>query len=253
MDYEEKTEAELVEASENDKLEDVILQPKKTKVRSLIFGLVILIVIVAIAIVLIVWNAFGGVKEIAVASVNDYTITQSMFDEFYLQQEAVFKSQGLDVNNPEQVSQAKQQALDTLINQSLLMQAAAEEGVLVTAEQVQGEYDSVYNQFDTDADFQAALVENNLTSEQFRNNILTQLTIQQYLAPHVNQDVTVNDEEVQELYDQYKQQGSNIPSLEEARAQLEGQIQQQKIDSQVSAIIDNLKQSAEIEISEDLF
>lgn len=252
MNYEKEIESEVSEEPKNDTSEEAVLKPKKTKNKLRGFGLAILTIVAVIIIGVIAWNMFGKVTEVEVASVNNQKITQSIFDEFYLQQVVAFQSQGLDVNNPEQVSQAKQQALDNLINQVLFMQAAAKENVVITDQQVQSEYDRTFGQFETATEFQAALTENNLTSEQFRNNILTQLTIQQYLEPHIDQNVTVNDEEVQELYDQYKQQGSNIPALEEAKAQLVEQIRQQKINLQISTIIDSLKESAEIVRSEDL-
>ena len=172
MNYEKEIESAVNDEPKNDTIVEGILKPKKAKSKFKLFSLVILIVAVII-IAVMAWNMFGKVNEVAVAYVNDQKITQSIFDEFYLQQQPIFQSQGLDINNPEQVSQAKQQALDNLINQVLFMQASAKENVVVTDEQVQSEYDRIYSQFETAAEFEAALMENSLTSEQFRNNILT--------------------------------------------------------------------------------
>jgi len=248
MDNEGKKESEI-EAIEaiNDSIDEVLGNKKKTSLKPIFTGLIVLLIIVVIGVGLFAWNMFGT-KEVAVATVNKESITQSAFDTFYTQQEASFQSQGLDVNDPEQLKTAQKQALDNLVNQTLLLQAAAGDGVVITDEDVASEYDKTVSQFDTDEAYQTALVENNLTDDILKKNIRTQLTIQGYLSSRVDQNVTASDEEIKTLYDQYVAQGSNIPALEEVTTQLGDQVKQQKVDSQISGIIDTLRQAADIQL-----
>ncbi len=248
MDNEVKKESEINEKEViNDSIEEVLGKKKKTSAKPIFIGLIIILIIIIIGIVLIAGNMFG-VKEVSVASVNNESISQTALDNFYTQQEASYQAQGLDVTDPEQMKAAKQQALDNLVNQTLLLQAAADDGIAITDEEVQGEYDRTVSQFESDEALQAALIENNLTIELLKTNILTQLTIQGYLASRIDENVTVTDEEIQTLYDQYVANGSNIPALEEVSTQLGDQVKQQKLDAQVGAIIEELKSVAEIEL-----
>ncbi|MBL7022138.1 SurA N-terminal domain-containing protein [Patescibacteria group bacterium] len=248
MDNEVKNGSEIKETEViNDSVEEVLGKKKKTSIKPIFTGLIVILIVVIIGIVSIASNMFG-VKEVSVASVNSESITQLALDSFYTQQEAAYQAQGLDINDPEQLKAAKQQALDNLINQTLLLQAATADGIIITDEDVQSEYDRTVSQFESDEALQTALIENNLTIELLKNNILTQLTIQGYLATRVDENVTVTEEEIQALYDQYVAGGSNIPALEEVKTQLGDQIKQQKLDSQVGAIIEALKDTAEIEL-----
>ncbi|MFW0862485.1 MAG: SurA N-terminal domain-containing protein [Candidatus Komeilibacteria bacterium] len=248
MDNDGKKESKVDEIEViNDSIDEVLGKKKKSKAKPIFIGLIVLLIIVVIGIAVVSWNMFGS-NEVSVASVNNESITQTDFDAFYAQQIPGFQSQGLDVNNPEQLAAAKQQALETLVNQRLLLQAAAEAGIEVAAEEVQSEYDRTVSQFESPEAFQTALSENNLTEELFRDRINIEMTIQNYLATMVDENVTASDEEIQALYDQYVAQGSNIPVMEEVTTQLADQVKQQKLDTQVGAIIDELKDIAEIEL-----
>jgi parvulin-like peptidyl-prolyl isomerase len=248
MNNEDKKELTADESPKTNDSIDVVSSKKKKSTTKLIFASLIgLLIIVVIGVALIAWNMFGD-KDISVASVNNESITQTALDNFILQQEAGYQSQGLDISDPEQLKEAKKQALETLVNQALLLQAATDDGVIITDEEINNGYDSTVAQFESDEALQTALVESNLTIELLKENILTQLTIQKYLEPRVDENVTISEEEIQNLYDQYVADGSNIPALEEVTTQLSDQIKQQKMDSQVGDIIGILRETAEIEL-----
>ena len=251
MDKEDKKESIIEEVSEikdsNELVDEVLGEKKKSKVKLIISTLIALVLVVAIGIAMISWNMFGS-KEVSVAMVNSASITQTDFDTFFTQQEGSFESQGVDISDPEQLKAARQQVLETLVNQKLLLQGANDAGVIMTDEDVQSEYDKTVSQFESAEALQAALGESNLTEILLRERIRIELIIQSYLSTRIDQNVTVSDEEIQALYDQYVAQGSNIPAFEEVSTQLADQIKQQKFDSQVSDILGVLRESADIEM-----
>lgn len=250
MDNIEKNESMPEESSDTKDIDtavdEVLGKTKKSKLKWALLGIIAVIVVAALGIIVIVSNVMKN-QEVSVALVNDESISQTDFDSFYVQQEPAYQSQGIDTTDPEQLKQAKVRALDALINQTLLLQAAAAADISISDEQVQSEYDKTVAQFDTDEALQSALVESNLTVDSLMSNIKTQLIIQQYLQTQVDDNVTASDEEIQALYDQYVAQGSNIPALTEVTTQLADQIKQQKMNDQVGIIIDDLRQSATIQ------
>lgn len=129
------------------------------------------------------------------------------------------------------LSETRQQelVLSNVINQELLRQAAVNAGASVSDSEVDGRLQSQIEQIGGESEFETRLSENDLTRQEVRENLRQQMLIQAY----VEQTATTTDQQVQQLYNQYRSQLSqtatssqNIPSLEQLRPQLEASIQQ---------------------------
>jgi hypothetical protein len=129
------------------------------------------------------------------------------------------------------LSETRQQelVLSNIINQELLRQAAVNAGASVSESEVDSRLQSQIEQIGGESEFETRLSQNDLTRQEVRENLRQQMLIEAY----VEQTATTTDEQVQQLYNQYRSQLSqaatssqNIPSLEQLRPQLEASIQQ---------------------------
>ncbi len=149
----------------------------------------------------------------------------------------------------EQKVQARQIALQQLINEMLILKAAQSSGITVSTDEVQGELDKIIGNFPDEQSFNQALSKNNLTVDNLKNDITRRLIIQKYIDANTNgSSIEVTDDEVGQLYDQYAANQDNMPDIEEIRKQLEQQIYQQKLNKQVDALIKKLQDAADITI-----
>lgn len=157
------------------------------------------------------------------------------------------QAQGTQIT-PDLVVAARQQALQQLINETLILQAAQDSNIAASDEAVQAQYDTFASSFPSPEQFQQALSDNNATEQEIKADITRQLTIQQYIDENTDSEsIVVTDEEVKNLYDQYSEQGE-IPAIDEVRGQLEQQLRQQKLNAQIDQLIQKLADAANIEI-----
>ncbi|BBH20926.1 hypothetical protein Back11_22710 [Paenibacillus baekrokdamisoli] len=140
-------------------------------------GLAILLVIVLVA------PPFGGAssKNDTVATVNGVAITKDkLFDSMS--------------------ELGGKQTLDNLIQDELIMQAADKDGIKVTDADVEKEITSIKGRFPTEADFNAALQQANMTLDDLKKQTPMQLRIRKILEPKV----TVTDKEIKDYFDKNK-------------------------------------------------
>lgn len=164
-----------------------------------------------------------------VATVGGQEIDSQQFNE---QLSALRESTSSRAQEFQSLSETRQQELilSGLINQELLRQAAVNAGVSVSDSEVDSRLQSQIEQIGGESEFESRLSQNDLTREEVRENLRQQMLINAY----VEQTATTTDQQVQQLYNQYRSQLSqgatssqNIPSLEQLRPRLEASIQQQ--------------------------
>lgn len=150
---------------------------------------------------------------------------------------------------PEQDQQIEDQAIEALINEQLILQAAENEGIEVTEKEIADAYDGIKKNFETEEEFNTEIENQGLTEEILKANIEQQLLTQKYLTSKIDtQDISVTEEEVTQTYNQIASQQENTPALnDEIREQLRNQLLAQKQNQKVSEHINQLKENANIE------
>ena len=191
----------------------------------------------------------AGSTEDVVAIVNDQDITKAEFDASYEQYKLTYAQQGMNIDDMEedQVKQIEQKVVDQLVNSRLLLQAAEKNNIEAAEEEVQQSLEQIKGQFDKEEEFTAALEANKLTLAQLEKQITDELKVNQYISENIT-EVTVEEEEIKAMYDQYKEQSEKIPSYEEVKAQLEQEIAQQKNQVEVGKLVEKLRNESEIEV-----
>lgn len=154
-------------------------RPKQSRGTGWIVGS-ILVAAAAIIIVLLAAKPFGGGSEVA-ASVNGVDITKEQ-----LLQELLEQDQG--------------GTLDRLIEEELVRQDAESQGVEVTDEDVNDEYNFIKGTFSSDVEFDYLMQYSGLTEASFKEQIKDQLLITKTLE----KEIEITDDEIQTKFDEYK-------------------------------------------------
>jgi peptidyl-prolyl cis-trans isomerase SurA len=190
-------------------------------------------------------NAEGG----PVAIVNGLKIAR---DEFNSSVELITQTallQGANVTDPTVQTAINEQALDILVNNTLLIEAAREEGITVSQEKIDSEYQGLITEHGGEEELAARMEEVGLTEKKLRSNIEEKFLVDAYIEAVTDvENVTVSEDEVKELYDSANTGETALPPLEEIRPQVEEQIRGQKRQTIVNELILKLRNEATIEV-----
>jgi parvulin-like peptidyl-prolyl isomerase len=146
----------------------------------------------------------GGATDVA-ATVNGKNVMLSEVDRLINQQ---FQGQQAKLS-PLELAQARLQVLETLIQKEVLFQRAEKDGLLPKDDEINQFLTELKQQSGmTEEEFQKRLKEQGQTVEMLRDEARKQKAIQK-LQDQVNAKVTVRDEEVQDYYNNNKQQFIN--------------------------------------------
>lgn len=216
-------------------------------------------VVVVAAGALALWNPGGVLGELferqkpskVIALVNDIEITERELKARLTQLRADATQQGRSMPPFESLStEVKQQVVDLLINEALVMRAARELEVVASDEQVDNQLAQIRGRFDSEDAYQQELADNGFTPETFREHVTRQLTGQLLVASQVAPErLQPTEAEIQELYEEITAESDNPPPIERFRAQLESQIQQRKTTNILGPLIGQLREQASIVIN----
>jgi len=183
---------------------------------------------VAVAALLIIGlGAFAAYEEWfkpvpAVATVNGVSISRKDYDA------AVAKGDG-------------KQILDGLVSKVLVEQAARQNHVTVTDDEINAKLQQTKSQFASDAEYQQELQSQNLTEADLRSDIRLELLLEKLSASKPQ----VSEQDIQNYYDQNKEQFQG-KSLDDVRSQIQQTLTQQQQDNAAQAYLDQLRSKAKI-------
>ncbi len=185
-----------------------------------------------------------------VATVNGQAITRGQLTsaEQQIAAQAGVSMSSLDAST---TAQLQSQALDSLIGQELLKQAATQGGYTASSTQVDQQLQAVKTQFGSDSAYQQALQQQGVTEDQLKAQIAQSLTIQNYLEATLHlSKVTASDTEIQTLYDQLKSQntGTTTPPLSQVKDQVQQLVVSQKQQQQVNQLVSQLRAQANVQV-----
>jgi len=192
----------------------------------------------------------NGMPEISdtVARVNGEDIIRTELENSEAQ---IAAQQGIDLASLDTAGreQLQAQALDGLIANTLIQQAAANSGIIATEADIDAQIELIKGQFPDDAQFQEALSGQGLSEADLREQVKGEVAIQAYLEQTLDlAAITVTDEEVNALYEQESAVTEDVPPLEDVRGQIESFVIQQKQQELFAAHIQELRSNADIEI-----
>ncbi len=211
-------------------------------------------VVVGIVIVAAVWYALtghvSGGGNATVAIVNGTPITRSQLTT----SEAQFAAQqGLSATSTAAQAEFQTTALNLLIGQTLIKQAAQKAGVTASSTEVDAELQAEKAQFSSQSDYEKALASQAVTEADLRAQISDNLVINTYLGQELNlSTATATAADIQTAYNlvasEHTAGASALPPLAQVRAQVAQMVVQQKQESIVDAYVAQLRAAANVQI-----
>ncbi|WP_194287469.1 SurA N-terminal domain-containing protein [Gracilibacillus oryzae] len=177
-----------------------------------------------------------------VAEVNGEEIIGKEYNRLYPQVVNFLSQYGQDTSDTEAV---KEQVLNELVTQRLIIQEAEEQGIQVTDEEVTSEIESLKEQYGED--YATALEASGFTEESFQQQLAKDMIRTKYIETQLDTEVT--DEEVQAYYDDLVANSEQeIGELSEVEEQIKQALSQQKQQEQLQPKIEELRNAANIEL-----
>lgn len=159
---------------------------------------------------------------------------------------------GTVLDNPS--STELNRALRLLIDQRLILQEAEKLPTIVPAQkEISDARDELSRNFASLPEFQQRLLRVGLTSEKLDEIIEQRLKMEKYLDFRFRNFVVISQKEIADYYNQIyvprlkaRFPGRIVPSLEQARAEIERTLTEAKIESDTDAFLDTIRERAEI-------
>lgn len=167
-------------------------------------------------------------KEDLVATVNGEGISKEKYEKELEATKASYEQQGMpaDQMDSKMKAELEKSVLDQMVNAELLLQTAEKDGISVDQKEMDTELENIKSNFENDKQFEEALKKNKLTESDLKDQMKKQMMVTKYLDSKIGK-VEVTEQEVQALYDQYKQQTESQKQKPEELAKIKPQLEQQ--------------------------
>lgn len=186
-------------------------------------------------------------KDKTVAVVNDEKIKGKQYNSVLKRIQMMSQLSKGKKNKKALTKQAKQQALDTLIGQTLILQDAKKKGYKPSQEKVSSQIEQIKKKYGGEKKLKQKLKKQNLTIDELKTNVAEQLQWSKYMKNEV-EPVKVSEKEIKSAYEQYSKQAKKPKKLKELKPMIKKRLEQQKKQQKIAKIIGQLKQKSNIEI-----
>ena len=216
-----------------------------------IIGAVVVVVVLIGSALFLTDSLPGDIDENGpVAIVDGVIITQAELDRQLPQlRNAIITHYGDGLTEEE----IEEKALDGIINQTLLLNAARQSGLIVSNEAVQEYIDDLSTQLGGEEVLLEQLEMLGVTYETFENTVQQELLKEEYVVSVVGVDVIdPTPEEVEEQYNELADltaEGQELPTLESVYDALEQSIKNERFQIAQQDILSELKEDADIDIN----
>ena len=185
-----------------------------------------------------------------IATVNGTEISRSQLDAQLTQLTHNPNIQTPEKSNVEEYAKFEKMVAEQLVSDALIFAAATEKGYTVSDEDLQKEFDAIAAKFPDTKTFEEQLKAMNLTKESLKETIVRQRTIDQYYKEiFEGKDIHATDEEAQQLYDTHVKGQEGAPEFEKIKDQIKNELGQQKMQQHLGAVIQKLREGADIQIT----
>ena len=182
-----------------------------------------------------------------VAVVNDEELKGEQYNAALTSIQSQMQQMGQDPTSKDSAEQVKGQALDMVVNQTLLLQKAKEAEISASKTEIDEDYSSFIEQFGDEKKMEEALkMDAKMIKDLIGKNIVSEKYVDK-VAPVEE----VTEKEIKEYYDEAaaasKESGQELPPLEEVSDEIKEMIKQEQQQKLLAAHVEELKADAEIE------
>lgn len=186
-----------------------------------------------------------------VAVVNGEKLKGEQYNAALTSIQSQMEQMGQDPSSKEVAEQIKEQALDILVNQTLLLQQAKDEKIEASEAEIDEEYEAFAKQFGDEKAMKEMLKSQKVDVKTVKEQLAESIVFKKY-QDQVAPVEKVSDEEIKTYYDQVaaqaKDSGQDLPPLQEASEEIKGIIEQQGQQEKLTAHVEKLKKDAKIEL-----
>lgn len=140
-----------------------------------------------------------------VARVNGVDISQVELQRKFNLIKERYASMGVPLDDSK-LNEFKDNILKSLIEQEVLFQESAAQGIKIDPEEIKAELDTFKKQFETEAAFQKQIADMNYTEDAILAQIKQSKTIQKFIEEKVMPTITVSDEEARTYFDSHPEE-----------------------------------------------
>jgi hypothetical protein len=194
-------------------------------------------------------------KSKIVAVVNNEELTGVEYNAALTSFQGQMQQTGQDPTSKEVAEQVKGQALDALVNHTLILQKAKEAAITASEAEINERYATFEEQFGGEKAMKKALEAESMDVKTVKEQIAESLLVEKYQEKVVPADeVKVTDKEIQVYYDQAAAQSKEagqeqeLPPLKEASEEIKGILKQQQQQEILATHVEELKAEAKIEL-----
>jgi hypothetical protein len=208
----------------------------------------LVVAILASVLLLVGASYYVYTKQNTVAVVNGTRITKAEFNESVRLITESVTAQGIDVTDEVVLSDIQKQALEVLINNTLLVSAAKESGIVVTDADIQEKYELLVAKFPTPEEFTKNMTDAGFTEASFRVILGERMYMDKYIESVTDiETVAVTDEEIKNFITANTPAGTTPPPIEEIRAGVESHLLGVKQQEIVGKLLTDLRAESVIE------
>ena len=194
----------------------------------------------------------GGNGDVApaVATVNGEEITEQELDVQLNQYRQQYASQGMDLDaEPDLLAEVQSDVLNEMIDQKLLLEYAADEGLTASQEAMDAEYQALLQQVGGEETLQELLDAQGMSRDELMGLIEDEVMLK-YLQDYVREErgLEVTEVALEDAYEQYREMMPDIPPLDEIRPQLRAELEHQQYMEVLPTLLETLREDAEIEV-----
>lgn len=163
----------------------------------------ILLIILALSLIFTSFSFAEVVNEI-VAVVNDEVITKQDLDKFFLPLKLQLKSRYSGKELEENLKKAKDNLLNKMVQDKLLLEEAKKNNLTVSEERVERKLGSIRQNFPTNEEFKKYLERSGMKVSDLKERYRQQFLIDKLVSKKIKSDITVNPNELLQYYKKNK-------------------------------------------------
>ncbi|WP_175638744.1 SurA N-terminal domain-containing protein [Metabacillus schmidteae] len=189
-------------------------------------------------------------EDKVVAVVNGKEIKGNEYNEALSYSQMQYTQMGQDPTTKELASQLKDDTLESLVGQTLIMQEIEKKGYKAKEEEINKQLDTIKADFEDENAFEEALKGNSMTLDELKLQIADRVKYDQYIKNDLKVE-EVTDKEVKEYYDTMTssaEKTAETPKYEDVKDMLKTNLETQKTQEKLAAKVEELRESAEIEL-----
>lgn len=193
------------------------------------------------------WSSPVPAREFA-AHVNGESIPTALLELRFAQAKTLYESQGTPLTQ-EDTTALRQQILDDMVNEVLLVQYGKEQGIEATEEFIESGYQEIVARFPSEEEMQKSLALQGVLAEDVRRTVAQDYVIQQVIEKQASENnIVISEEEMRQTYGEAVAGGAEVPPFEEVQLQIQEFLHKQKIAQLIQTLIEQLRSAAAIEI-----